>query len=147
MSMIRRMHLIMIGCLLSFDAFTRSNSPVLMISESENLDNRWSVLASFGYSEFQHIHSSGSQSVLGRLAFAAELLTTNQANFGLEVGVQTGNRMRLVIPQSTLAVFGNAVSTTMKPMLDLLITANANPVNESLLFTQIKGGSLFVIGK
>ena len=25
-------------------------------------------------------------------------------------------------------------------MLDLLITAHANPVNESLLFTQIKGG-------
>lgn len=140
MSMIRRMHLIMLGCLLSFNAFCSSDIPVLMISNSDYLNNRWSVLASIGYTEFQKTHGSGGQTALGRFALGAELLATSQTNFGLELGVQTGNRMKLEIPHGALSVFGNIARTTMRPMLDLLITAHANPVNESLLFTQIKGG-------
>ena len=53
MSMIRRMHLILLGCFLSFNAFCSSDIPVLMISNSDYLNNRWSVLASIGYTEFQ----------------------------------------------------------------------------------------------
>jgi len=140
MGMIRSMQLILIGSLISFNVFGSPDAPTLMISESEDLGNRWSIIGSLGYTEYQHTSGSGSQTALGRLALAAEMLTTNQANFGLEFGVQTGNRMRLAFPQGTIAVMGTAVSTTMRPMLDLLITAHANPVNESLLFAQIKGG-------
>lgn len=140
MSMIRSMQLILIGCLISFSVFSSSDAPVLMISDSDDLGNRWSVSGSLGYTEYQHTSAGGSQTALGRLALAAEMLATNQANFGLEFGVQTGNRMRLAIPQGTIAVLSNAVRTTMRPMLDLLITAHANPVDESLLYAQIKGG-------
>ena len=31
----------------------------------------------------------------------------------------------------------------MRPMLDLLVTAQTNPLDESLLFTQIKGGLVY----
>jgi hypothetical protein len=139
MSMTRRIHLIVIGCFLSFNVLARSYLPTLL-SNSENLDNRWSVIASLGYGEYQHMYRSGGQTAIGRLAFAAELLATNQATFGLEIGVQSGNRMRLTIPQGALDTLGCAVRTTMRPMLDLLVTANATPLNESLLFTQVKGG-------
>jgi hypothetical protein len=111
-----------------------------MISDSEDLGNRWSVIANLGYTEYQHTQSAGSETALGRLALAAEMLTTSQASFGLEFGIQSGNRMRLAIPQGTLTTLGTAVRTSVKPMLDLLVTAHANPVNESLLFTQNKGG-------
>lgn len=141
MSTIRRMHLVMLVCLLSFNAFSSTKAPVLMISNTEGLDNRWSVLASLGYTALQHTHGPGSKTVLGRLALGAELLTTNQANFGLEFGVQTGSsRLRLAIPENAVTALGSVARTTMRPMLDLLITAHANPVDESLLFTQIKGG-------
>jgi hypothetical protein len=134
------MHLIMLVCLLSFNAFSRANSPVLMISDSENLNNRWSFMASLGYSGYQKIHSSNNQNPLARLSLAAELLATDQANFGVEFGLQTGNRMHLLIPQGNYSNYDNPVRSTIRPMVDLLLTAHANPVHESLLFTQIKGG-------
>lgn len=140
MSTLQRVQLSIIGFLLSLNAFASSDTPVMMISNSDDLGNRWSFIANFGYTEYQRTQGAGSQTALGRLAFAAEMLATNQANFGLEFGLQTGNRMRLAIPQGALNTLSTAVRTTMRPMLDLLITAHANPVDESLLFTQIKGG-------
>lgn len=134
--MIRRICLITIGCFLSFNVFANS----YLLPTPESLDNRWSVIASSGYSDFQHMYRSDGQTAIGRLALAAELLTVTQANFGLELGVQTGNRMRFAIPQGPLATLGYAVQTTMRPMFDLLVTANASPLTESLLFTQLKGG-------
>ncbi|WP_028389040.1 hypothetical protein [Legionella fairfieldensis] len=137
--MIRRMYLIVTGCFLSLDLLAGSYFPVT-IANSENLDNRWSIIASLGYSEYQHMYRSDGQTAIGRLAFAAELLTASQATFGLEIGAQNGNRMRFAIPQGAMDILGCAVRTTMRPMLDLLITANAAPVSESPLFTQVKGG-------
>ncbi len=137
---IRRMHFIILGCFLSFNVFSSANSPVLMISEAENLNNRWSFMASLGYSGYQQIQSSNNRNPLARLSLAAELLATDQANFGVEFGLQTGNRMHLIIPQSNFTNLQNPVRSTIKPMVDLLLTAHANPVDESLLFTQIKGG-------
>lgn len=137
--MIRIMRLIAIGGFLSFNVFANSYLPSTL-STPENLGNRWSIIASLGYSNYQHMYRSEGQTAIGRLAFAAELLTASQANFGLEMGVQTGNRMHFALPQNPLATLGCAVRTTMRPMLDLLITANATPLTESLLFTQLKGG-------
>lgn len=138
--MIRRMHLILLGCFLSFNAFTHNDSPIMMISDAEVLDNRWSVLASLGYSGYQQIRSSGSQTGLARLALGAELLTTNKANFGLELGLQTGYRLHLDIPPSTFPLGGSLLNASIMPMVDFLVTAQANPISESLLFTQFKGG-------
>lgn len=137
--MIKRMCALIIGFFLSFNALANSHL-LAIIPDSDELENRWSLIASLGYAEFQHIYRSDGRTVLGRLAFAAELLTISQASLGLEIGVQSSNRMRISIPQSTLGTLGYAVQTTMRPMLDLLVTANANPLSESLLFTQVKGG-------
>lgn len=137
--MIRRIHVIILGYFLSFNVFS-SASPVLMLSESESLNNRWSFMTSLGYSGTHQIHASNKHNPLARFALAAELLATTQANFGLELGLQTGSRMYLVIPQSNFTNLQNPVRSTLRPMIDLLLTAHANPVDESLLFTQIKGG-------
>ncbi|MBA2652916.1 MAG: hypothetical protein H0U73_11695 [Tatlockia sp.] len=134
------MHLIIIGCLLSFNAFTSTDSPVMMISDSDYINNRWSVLGSLGYSGYQQIRTSGSQTGLARLALAREFINTSQANFGLELGLQSGYHIHLVVPPVSFPYYGRAISTSIMPILDLLITAQANPINESLLFTQIKGG-------
>ncbi|KTC78002.1 hypothetical protein [Legionella brunensis] len=130
---------IALGCVLSFNALAGTYLPAVSLEETHG--NRWSILASLGYGQYQHIYSDDGQTPLGRLAVAAELLTTSQTAFGLEVGVQNGNRMRVALPVHTLDVLsGGIVRTTVKPMLDLLLTANTTPINESLLFTQIKGG-------
>lgn len=140
MSMILRMHFFIIGCLLSFNAFTSGDSPVMMISDSDFMDNRWSVLGSLGYSGYQQIRTYGSQTGLARLALARELINTNQANFGMELGLQSGYHIHLQVSQETFPYYGRPISTSIMPIMDLLITAYANPIGESLLFTQIKGG-------
>jgi hypothetical protein len=144
MSIIRKMCFIAVGCFLSFKVLASSFLPTpTLLANSENLDNSWSIIASLGYGEYQHMYRSDGQTVLGRLAFAAEMLAANQATFGLEIGLQSGNRMRFGIPPGTLDTLGCAVRTRMRPMLDLLLTAYMNPLSESLLFTQVKGGIAF----
>ncbi|MCC5014869.1 MULTISPECIES: DUF3187 family protein [Legionella] len=114
--------------------------PVVVLEDVGIEDNRWSVTASTGYTEYQNMYHNDGHSVVARMAVAAELLATTQSSFGIEFGVQNGRSMRLGIPHGTLDVLGGVVRTTVKPMLDLLITANSNPVTESLLYTQVKGG-------
>jgi hypothetical protein len=141
MSMIRKMCFIAVGFFLSFKVFASSFLPISsLFANPDNLDNRWSIIASLGYGEYQHMYRADGQTVLGRLALAAEMLAASQATFGLEIGLQSGNRMRFAIPQGTFDTLGGAVRTTMRPMLDLLVTAYMNPLSESLLFTQVKGG-------
>ncbi|ASQ45613.1 hypothetical protein [Legionella clemsonensis] len=134
-----RMRIIALGCVLSLDA-SAGESYLPAISLEETQGNRWSIMASLGYGQYQHMYSDDGQTPLARLAVGAELLTTTQTAFGLEVGVQNGNRMRVAVPVNTLNILSGVVKTTVKPMLDLLLTANTNPISESLLFTQIKGG-------
>jgi hypothetical protein len=129
----------MFGCFLSLKT-SGALSPVVVLEEAGIEDNRWSVTASTGYTEYQNIYYKDGRSAIARAAIAAELLTTMQSSFGIELGIQNGKSMHLTIPQGTLDVLGGVVRTTIRPMLDFLITASSNPVAESLLFTQIKGG-------
>lgn len=140
MSIIKRISLSALGCFLSFNASANSYLPAF-VSNTDNLDNNsWSVSASLGYSEYQHMVGSDGKAPIGRLGFGAELLTTNHAILGVELGLQSGNHMRLPVPEGAFGALCGAVRTSMRPMLDLLITANANILRESLLFTQLKGG-------
>ncbi len=131
-----------LGYLLSLKALAGTYLPAVNL-ETENKDNRWSIIASLGYSEYQQMYQDDGQTAISRLAIAAELLATTQSAFGLEIGVQNGNRMRFVIPQNSLSLWSGVVRTTVKPILDLLLTANTSPLGESLLFTQIKGGLVY----
>ncbi|MFA5960139.1 MAG: hypothetical protein WC785_06450 [Tatlockia sp.] len=136
--MLRKVHFITIGFLLSFYAFAGS---AILSADADNLGNRYSIIANLGYGEYKRAYHSDEQTAIGRLALAAELWTISQAAFGLEVGIQSGARMH--IAQSTFETLSHAVQTTMRPMFDLLVTAQANPLDESLLFTQVKGGLVY----
>lgn len=136
--MAHKARMIAVGCVLSFHAVAGSYLPAISIEETHG--NRWSIIASLGYGQYDHMYSNDGQTPLGRLAVGAELLTTTQTAFGLEVGVQNGNHMRVQLPPETIAILGGVVRTTVKPMLDVLFTANTTPISESLLFAQLKGG-------
>lgn len=133
-----RTRIVALGCVLSLKAAAGGFLPAISVEESPG--SRWSIIASLGYGQYQHVYSNDGKTPLGRLAVGAELLSTSQTAFGLEFGVQNGNRMRVALPINTLDIVGGVVKTTVKPMLDLLLTANTTPISESLLFTQLKGG-------
>lgn len=133
-----RLRLFATGCILSFNLFAGTAQDDTAIVQN-TIENRWSVLASLGYSEFQHAYHDSNRAVIGRMALGADLLAATQSTFGLEMGLQNGYHMNLRV-RSGLSPANYAIQTNVTPMLDLLMTANASLLAESLFFTQIKGG-------
>ncbi len=111
----------------------------------------WSVIGSLGYTWYQHAYDGipvgqaaigDGQTALGRFAIARDFGSFKNVHFGAEVGVQSGNTMRLGISQESLADLGAflPVQTTVKPMLDLLATATFQPLGSTPVFGIVKGG-------
>lgn len=104
-------------------------------------DQPWSVSASVGAGSYQYVHNSSSKNVVGRFAVAGDLVLTGDLAWGLELGVQNGNKMRLAIPYETLTLLNwLPVKTNLGPMLDVLVTAKSDPLIGSSFFAQLKGG-------
>jgi hypothetical protein len=102
----------------------------------------WSFVGGLGYAWYDFGYDGGDsadpaaqdsiddgQTAVGRFAIARDLIKLRTMQFGLELGVQSGNTMRLDIPQVTLDLLGGMpVQADIKPMLDLLATATTEPL-------------------
>lgn len=143
--------LIGIGCvLLSFNIHSKSYSPHYSPkyrAEQKHLVEQkhpWSFIAGLGYTEYENVASSDSQTVLERLGFAKELARFNLFSLGGELAVQTGNRMDLEIPQSAQLILGDLpIETTVKEMIDLLATVKTQMFGTTPFFLIAKGGAVY----
>lgn len=134
------------GCALSFNAIAGTmGSPVAEVYSP------WSVIGNLGYTAYQHAYDGipvgqkaigDGQTAVGRFAIARDFSSFKNVHFGAEVGVQTGNTMRLGISQESLEELGALlpVQTTIKPILDLLATATFFPLGSKPVFGVVKGG-------
>ena len=149
-SHVKKRHLVVLGCCLSFTAFagTMGQAPAVVVDM-----HPWSVVGSIGYTAYQNSYNSNGQTPVGRLAIAKDLFNLGDTgigndlfnaagtHIGLELGVQNGNRMPISVPQATLDTLGGLpISTTVKPMLDLLATVQVAPMAETPAFLVVKGG-------
>lgn len=114
----------------------------------------WSVVGGLGYDWYDFGYHGGSsadpaaqasigdgQTSFGRFAIARDLAKRHSIQFGLELGVQSGNIMRLDIPQVTLNLLaGTPVQANIKPMIDLLATATTEPLMNTPAFGVLKAG-------
>ena len=114
----------------------------------------WSVIGGLGYTWYDFGYNGGSlaapaaqasigdgQTAFGRFAIARDLAKRNSIQFGLELGVQSGNIMRLDIPQATLDLLaGMPVQANIKPMIDLLATATTEPLMNTPAYGVLKAG-------
>lgn len=114
----------------------------------------WSVIGGLGYNWYDFGYHGGGladpaaqsaigdgQTAFGRFAIARDLAKLRSMQFGLELGVQSGNIMRLDIPQATLDLLGGMpVQANIKPMVDLLATATTEPVMSTPAFGILKAG-------
>ena len=114
----------------------------------------WSVIGGLGYTWYDFGYHGGSsaypaaqasigdgQTAFGRFAIARDLAKRHLIQFGLELGVQSGNIMRLDIPQATLDLLGGMpVQANIKPMIDLLATATTEPLVNTPAFGVLKAG-------
>ncbi|MBA2711418.1 MAG: hypothetical protein H0U57_12610 [Tatlockia sp.] len=101
----------------------------------------WSLIASLGYGNYKYMFQQDGSTALGRLGFAVKVADIRFFVLGLEAGVQSGNRMRIDVPKETLDEIGGLpLETTVKPFLDLLITAQSIPLPTLPLSIIAKGG-------
>lgn len=101
----------------------------------------WTVSASLGYAQYQQVHHGDQLTALGRFALGKDIVQLGSALFGLELGIQSGNQMRLrMTDQQTEALGGLLIQTTLKPMLDGLLTMRIIPGFSNPIFLQFKTG-------
>jgi len=140
--------LIAAGCVLSLNAIAGSMGDIM---PEEHL---WSVIGGIGYTDYEHAYHGGpyadifaqnaigdGETAFGRFAIARQFTVFSSINVGAELGVQSGNLMRLDIPQATLDVLGGLpVQVSIKPMVDLLATAKFQPMFNTPAFAVVKAG-------
>lgn len=101
----------------------------------------WGFSGSLGLARYDFVYNKDGQSTLGRLSLNAQYNASDFFALGLEAGVQNGNTMRLDIPKTTLDLLGGEpVSIIVKPMVDLLVTAQITPFEDVGFFGFLKGG-------
>jgi hypothetical protein len=115
-------------------------------SQSTAIPCPWIFTGSLGYTQYQHAFDNDGQTALGRLSIGKEFYKTDEMaygselSFGLEIGLQTGNSMRAVIPPRGDFLGGLILQTQIKPELDLLLTLRTNTLENFPIFMILKGG-------
>ncbi|MBA3535644.1 MAG: hypothetical protein H0T84_03385 [Tatlockia sp.] len=128
-------HLIVLSFLMPFTVLADNYKPFPHKSPP------WSLIASLGYGNYKYMFQQDGSTALGRLGFAIKIADIRFFFLGLEAGVQSGNRMRFDIPEEILNEMGGLpLETTVKPFLDLLITAQSIPLPTLPLSIIAKGG-------
>ncbi|HHT0594769.1 TPA: hypothetical protein ACTXXA_003326 [Legionella anisa] len=108
---------------------------------SGETDCSWRLIFSGGYTKYNNMYDGDGGTGIGRLALSKDFLRSAQVAYGVEVGIQSGNRMRLSVPQDQLDVLGGLpIETTIKPMFDLLAKARYYPFSKNTMFFEAKGG-------
>lgn len=103
--------------------------------------SRFSIGAYGGYGSVSGAYKQDGQFAQDRLALAMRAGDFWALAFGIETGVQSGNTMRLSASSSLINDAGGLpIQSTLKPVLDLLITVRGQILPEAPLSVILKGG-------
>ncbi len=100
-----------------------------------------SVGAYGGYGNISGAYKQDGQVTQGRMSLGLHAAVYKSMSFGAEMGVQSGNTMRLYPSDAFIAATGGLpIQTTLKPLLDLLLTTKCQLVPEHPIFAILKAG-------
>jgi opacity protein-like surface antigen len=103
--------------------------------------SRISVGAYGGYGNVSGAYKQDGQFTQGRFNMGISIADYKLLSVGTEIGVQSGNTMRLYPDNAFIAATGGLpVQTTLKPLLDLLVTAKYPIILTHPLFGILKAG-------
>lgn len=103
----------------------------------------WSLEIGLGYGQYQNMYVSDGQVFLARVGIAKEVIQYLALHGGMELGIQSGNTARLKISDSEkYALGGLPIDTTIKPMLDMLLTGKVYTQLDSPLYGIFKAGAI-----
>lgn len=140
--MLIRQAFLLLGCLLSFASFAGlmgepTRQPIIETYP-------WSITGSLGYASLNDASEGQGQTAVGRLAVGKSFGDFAFGTFGLELGLQNGTTMQLLIPQATLDILGGVpVTVTINPLLDLLGTLRFMPMQRNPLYAEVKLGTAY----
>jgi hypothetical protein len=94
-----------------------------------------------GYGNVSGAYKQDGQFTQGRFNMGISIADYKLLSVGTEIGVQSGNTMRLYPDNAFIAATGGLpVQTTLKPLLDLLVTAKYPIILTHPLFGILKAG-------
>jgi hypothetical protein len=106
--------------------------------------SRISVGAYGGYGNVSGAYKQDGQVTQGRLALGLRVAEYKSLSFGAEAGVQSGNTMRLYPSDTFIAATGGLpVQSTLKPLLDILVTMKGQLFPGHRLFGTLKAGAAY----
>jgi len=98
-----------------------------------------------GYGNFNGTLSNDGQTGILRLAIGTQFNFGRYTLFGTELGIQTGNRMRINSDNAIVAIGSAPVFLTVKPPIDALLTVAFHLRNTSLAILA-KAGAVYCQG-
>ncbi len=94
-----------------------------------------------GYGVVNGAYKNDGQTAQARLTLGISAFTYKNLLIGAELGIQSGNTMRLKASSAIISASGDLpIQSTLKPLLDLLITLKTQLVADRPLFGIAKGG-------
>ncbi|MBA2657424.1 MAG: hypothetical protein H0U70_10675 [Tatlockia sp.] len=123
---------VLLSCLLPFQ----------VIADKDHFSSHaWSLNASLGYESYSDMYQKDGLTALSRLGIAVKIAEFKNFFLAVEAGIQSGTRMRLKVPFELLDEMGGLpLEITVKPMLDLLLTAQTISSKNLSLSLIAKGG-------
>jgi hypothetical protein len=102
---------------------------------------RLSVGAYGGYGAVNGAYKQDGQFAQTRLALGLRAAEYHVLTLGVEAGVQSGNSMRLTASDAFITATGGLpIQSTLKPLIDLLVTVKGQLLPNNPLFGILKGG-------
>ncbi len=101
----------------------------------------WSFSGAMGITTVDNMLKNEGESAIGRISIQKYITTSDVLDMGLELSLQNGNTMKMDIPQYLLdKVGGLPIELTLKPTIDLLISAKINNLLTDDIFLYAKAG-------
>jgi len=98
--------------------------------------------ASAGYNTLDGTHDE-TDGIVGRLVFGAEGYQTGQIIWGVELGAESGNDVRLDAPPDVDCPLCSPVEATLEPAADLLLTARMHTTTHQPWGVFLKAGAAY----
>lgn len=115
--------------------------------ESTRAKSAFRFTAGLGSTNISDMMEKDGYTVFPRIAIAADMLRSEYLNLGLEVGVQTGNHMRIMMTTAQQAALGGTnVSVTVNGPVDILLSADipfSVSIEGALLSGFVKAGGAY----
>ena len=103
--------------------------------------SHWTMEAAFGMAHYANVDANDGQTAVGRLSMGYANPVLPYGQISVEVGIQSGNSMRLVLPKESIYELGGIpIDATMKPMLDILAGFKTEPLADLPFSVWGKGG-------